>query len=440
MLSLTANHNALPLAVPYDAVARGPLGLPILHRYGNPPPPTPPRPMPVRPLRPLGSASSTGFVLVATLVAIAIISLGAAYFASQVDTLRNSARQLQSWSEAERDAFSVREMLQYAATTGLRDEGGLTFANTTLATDGRRYRLTDTLSVSVQDERGLLAINTLDEGTISRLLSSIGIPTESHSRLIDTLLDYMDPDDLRRLNGAEAREYAAANKPAPANDFLRTRDQLADILGWDTILDRLDIGGPSAAPGLKARFIDLFSAARHVGLNVNSAPLHVLRTVPGFDPTKISALIDQRRATPFTSLGQLAPFTSGAIDSDYVGLFGANDWRVVVTQVNLPFLLECQLTNTPAEPDRPTRLRECVRRPVMAGAAGRPDEFQRALAVDRRTESRQSLESKPPSSSTLVLRNALRDPTKTVDAAAPDWLAEVISATGATRQSAIRSQ
>ena len=252
--------------------------------------------MPPRPRRQPGSPAATGFVLVATLVAIAIIGLGAAYFASQVDTLRNSARQLQSWSEAEREAFSVREMLQYAAALGFRDEGGLTFANTTLATDGRRYRLTDTLSVSVQDERGLLAINTLDERTLSKLLSIIGIPTENHARLIDTLLDYMDPDDLRRLNGAEARDYAAANKPAPANDFLRTRDQLADVLSWDTILERLDSGALSA-PGLRARFIDLFSAAKHVGLNINSAPLHVLRTVPGIDPTKISALIDQRRAT-----------------------------------------------------------------------------------------------------------------------------------------------
>jgi len=396
--------------------------------------------MPFRPHCRPGSPAAAGFVLVATLVAIAIISLGAAYFASQVDTLRNSARQLQSWSEAERDAFSVREMLLYAAATGFRDEGGLTFANTTLATDGRRYRLTDTVSVSVQDERGLLAINTLDERTLSKLLSVIGMPTESHARLIDSLLDYMDPDDLRRLNGAEAREYAAANKPAPANDFLRTRDQIADVLGWDTILDRLDSAAPPAAPGLRARFTNLFSAATHFGLNINSAPLHVLRTVPGLDPTKISTLIDQRHATPFTSLGQLAPFTSGPIDSDYVGLVGANEWRVVITQANLPFLLECQLTITAAEPDRPTRLRECVRRPVMAGAAGSPDEFQLALAVDRRTGSRQSSESNTPSSSPRALRNDLRDPTKIVDAPAPDWLAEVLSPAGATRRQTIRSQ
>ena len=379
-------------------------------------------------------------MLVATLVAIAIISLGAAYFATQVDTLRNSARQLQSWSEAERDAFSVREMLQYAAATGFRDEGGLTFGGTTLATDGRRYRLTDTFSVSVQDERGLLAINTLDEKTLSTLLSNIGIATERHSRLIDTLLDYMDDDALRRLNGAEAGEYAAANRPAPANDFLRTRDQIADVPGWDAILDRLDSAGRSATPGLRARFIDLLSTARHFGLNVNSAPLHVLRTVPGFDPTKISALIDQRRATAFTSLAQLAPFTSGPIDSDYVALVGANDWRVVVAKAELPFLLECQLTITPAEPDRPTRLRECVRRPVMAAAAGSPDEFQLALAVDRRTGSRQSLASNTPSPSPLASRNDLRDPTKTVDAPAPDWLAEVLGAAGTARRQAVRSQ
>ena len=389
---------------------------------------------PVQPLTPPGIRASAGFVLVATLVAIAIISLGAAYFASQVDALRNSARQMQLWAEAEREAFSIRETLQFAAATGLRDEGGLRFANTMLATDARRYAIGDTFTISIQDERGLLAINTLDERTLSRILTSVGIPADQQPRLVDTLLDYIDPDDLRRLNGAEVREYAAASKPPPANDFLRSRDQLADIPGWDAILDRLAIAEQQGEAGLRARFLDLFSTSRHFGLNLNSAPAAVLRTLPGLDPARVAALVDQRRASAFTSLGQVGRFSSGPIDTEYVGLFGANDWRVVIAKAELPFLLECQLTITPAEPDRPTRLRECVRRPVVTWAAGSPDEFQRVLAFDRQAALRQPSETNPLRSSKLAPRNDLRDTPKIVDAPAPAWLAEVIGANRSTRR------
>jgi type II secretory pathway component PulK len=370
----------------------------------------------------------TGFVLVATLVAIAIISLGAAYFAAQVDTLRNSALYMQRWAEAEREAFAVRESLQFAAATGVRDEGGLTFGKETLATDGRRYKLTETLSISVQDERGLLAINTLDEKTLSRLLESLGIPVENQPRLIDGLLDYIDADDLKRLNGAEKGEYARMNKLPPTNDFLRTRQQLQEVAGWDDLFSRLRSVGQTNNPGVESRFIDLFSTSRHSGLNLNSAPAAVLYAVPGLDRTKIPALIDQRRARAFTSIAQLAPFTTGPIDSDYLGLFGANDWRVVLYKAELPFLLECQLSITPGDSVRPTQLRMCVRRPIAAGVDGGSDEFQRALLQDtQKPDARQQSGSRPIATTSPSIRNALRDAPQNVDAKAPKWLVEVLS-------------
>lgn len=372
--------------------------------------------------------SETGFVLVATLVAIAIISLGAAFFAAQVDTLRNSALYMQRWAEAEREAFEIRESLQFAAATGVRDEGGLTFGKETLATDGRRYKLTETLSISVQDERGLLAVNTLDEKTLSRLLDSLGMRVENQARLIDGLLDYIDADDLKRLNGAERREYARMNKPPPSNDFLRARDQLQEVEGWDDLFDRLRSAGQTSNPGVESRFIDLFSISRHSGVNLNSAPAAVLYALPGLDRTKIPALIDQRRARAFTSIAQLAPFTSGPIDSDYLGLFGANDLRVVLYKAELPFLLECQLSITPGDTDRPTRLKMCVRRPITASAGGGADEFKRALLQDtQKPEMRQPPDSRPSATTSLSIRNDLRDAPQNVDAKAPQWLAEVLN-------------
>ncbi|MCA3079737.1 MAG: general secretion pathway protein GspK [Rhodocyclaceae bacterium] len=368
---------------------------------------------------------STGFVLIATLVAITIISLGAAYFASQVDKLRINAGQMQTWAEAEREAFLLRETLLFAAATGIREEGGLAFGGAVLATDGRQYTISKGLVLNVQDERGLLAINTLDERTIARFFTSIGVRAEEHARLADALLDYIDPDNLRRLNGAEAQDYARVNRPPPSNDFLRSREQLRDVLGWSDILDRLVAADQSSQPGVQTRFIDLFSTARHFGLNLNSAPAAVLASVPGMDPARIAALLDQRRAQAFTSLAQLVPFTNGPIDTDYLGLVGANDLRVVLRKLDLPFLLECQLTITPAARDRPTRLKECFRRPAAALKSNGSDEFQRALA--KQPNSRVSTEVTTQKPSTTASRNDQRDAIQAVEPAAPKWLVEAVT-------------
>jgi hypothetical protein len=238
-------------------------------------------------------------------------------------------------------------------------------------------------------------------------------------------LDFIDPDDLRRLNGAEKSEYVRANLPPPTNDYLRTRDQLRDIVGWRELLGQL-ASVELQFPGVQARFLDLFSTGRHFGLNVNSAPAAVLAAVPGLDPSKVSTLIDQRRAKAFLSIADLAPFTNGPIDTDYLGLVGANDMRVVVRKVGLPFLLECQLTITPAEPDRPTRLKECFRRPVTALSSSVSDEFRRALAP--KSNLRSTPETVSQRSSNLASRNDLREATQSVESTPPRWLADAVAA------------
>jgi hypothetical protein len=369
--------------------------------------------------------ASSGFVLVATLVAITIISLGAAYFASQVDKLRTNAGQMQAWAEAEREAFSLRETLQFAAATGIREEGGLAFGNAVLPTDGRQLTVSNSLVLSVQDERGLLAINTLDERTVARFLASIGVRAEEHARLADSLLDYIDDDNLRRLNGAERAEYIRANRQPPTNNFLRHREQLQDVMGWSDIFDVLATADQSTRPGITSRFIDLFSTGRHFGLNLNSAPAAVLATVPGLDPARIPALLDQRRAKAFTSLAQIAPFTKGPVDDEYLGLIGANDLRVSIRKSNLPFLLECQLTITVAARDRPTRLKECFRRPAKTLTSNDSDEFQRALF--QQSNSRAAPDITPPKPSTIASRNDQRDATQAVESAAPNWLVEAVN-------------
>jgi hypothetical protein len=46
--------------------------------------------------------------------------------------------------------------------------------------------------------------------TLAACLGVLGVPAEDRDGLIDKLLDYLDADSFRRLNGAEAPEYLEA--------------------------------------------------------------------------------------------------------------------------------------------------------------------------------------------------------------------------------------
>ncbi|MCE2989451.1 MAG: general secretion pathway protein GspK, partial [Nitrosomonadaceae bacterium] len=164
-----------------------------------------------------GAPTETGFVLVATLVAVAIVSLAAAWFANQVDSLRDGATRMQRWAELEKNTFSVRESLMYAAAIGIRDEAGLNIDKVVLATDARVYKLGEAVKLSVQDERGLIGINTADDRWLTRLSSSWGIPSDRQPSMIDGLKDFIDDDDLKLLNGAERAEYLRQGLPPPPN-------------------------------------------------------------------------------------------------------------------------------------------------------------------------------------------------------------------------------
>ncbi len=317
-----------------------------------------------------------GFVLVATLFAIALITLAAAFFASRVDQLRSSAFETQGWAEAEREAFSTREALMFQLATNLRNERGVTVDNMPLVADGRAYPLSPTLTFYAQDERGLLPINVLDDPVLSRFLGSVGIPVERHARFIDTLRDYIDPDSLKRLNGAETQEYAALGRAPPANDYLRTRDEIPAILAWDELFAALDREG---SPNASAQFLALFTTGRHSGVNVNTAPPEVLLAIAGLDPTRIGALVDQRQIKAFQSMGELAPFSNGSIDDEFATLVGANTWRITHYKAGMPFLLECQLSITAGGRDKPVSVSGCRRRALALQEKRVPGYFSRIL-------------------------------------------------------------
>jgi len=84
--------------------------------------------------------------------------------------------------------------------------------------------------------------------------------------LAESLLDYLDEDDVRLKGGAEGDAYQRRTPPArPANRPLLSVDELRQVEGFD-------------APLVEALrpFVTVFPYGRGAGINLNTAPPHVL--------------------------------------------------------------------------------------------------------------------------------------------------------------------
>lgn len=86
------------------------------------------------------------------------------------------------------------------------------------------------LSVSVEDERGKIALNQINQRQVEVMFSGFGLSGAALEEAVDGLLDWRDEDDEPRLRGAEDDVYAAQGISA-RNGPLKTVGELALIHG-----------------------------------------------------------------------------------------------------------------------------------------------------------------------------------------------------------------
>lgn len=289
---------------------------------------------------------SRGFVLVATLWILAAITIGAAYFAERVDQSRALAQQTRSIADASVELASTRaEILFRLATTEFSIYGLGLKPEQAIALDDRPYRGTGEDTVSLQDYHGLLNLNFVDKEALFHLLGQFGVPPEKRDPMLDTLLDYIDTDDLRRLNGAEKREYEAQGLAPPANDWLVAPGQLQGILGWRE-QTRLWRG---------SRFAQFVTTGLVPGLNLNTAPLEVLASLPGNTGASATLILQSRRLAPCRSAVQFARLTGNPALDNYTCFPGVS-MRVTQRSKKMPWMIQYGVTLTPESTIAPWRI------------------------------------------------------------------------------------
>ncbi len=118
-----------------------------------------------------------GFVLAATLWMMAILAVAAAYFAQRISQAREQAEQAQVHTRALVEMHDTQaDILFRIATTPISLYGlGATPAGA-IALDDRAYTSSGTTLVRLQDNRGLLNLNLVDDAHLDRLLNILGAP------------------------------------------------------------------------------------------------------------------------------------------------------------------------------------------------------------------------------------------------------------------------
>ena len=120
--------------------------------------------------------------------------------------------------------------------------------------------------------------NPVNLELLRKYLEVKGVDLNERDRMIDCLLDWVDPDNLVRLNGAE-------DEPGykPTNGPLKTLEELKRVKGWEEFTSR---------PNWDADFTLNSTDAR---IDINWASRDVLLALPGFTEMMADRFLHMRR-------------------------------------------------------------------------------------------------------------------------------------------------
>lgn len=159
--------------------------------------------------------------------------------------------------------------------------------------------------LELRDESAKIDINTASDALLRGLLASSGLEEAEVQKLLDAILDWRDPDPLKRPNGAEEPDYREAGLAyKPANAPFQAIEELQLVLGMRPETYR------RLAPS-----ITVFS--RQPGINPQLATREVLLAIPGITAEIVDKYIADREAAraqklPLPALPQAGGFASGS--------------------------------------------------------------------------------------------------------------------------------
>jgi hypothetical protein len=282
-------------------------------------------------------STQSGYVLLMVLGALAVMAFVVQRFAQRNDDLRRNALDFQQYADARAATQSALASTLYWNTTRPLMPSGRGDATEQLRQDGTSYKTLDGAWIQIQDARGLLPVNSIPRPTLLSLLAQDGIPVSRAQAMIDVLDDYIDTDNLKRLNGAESAAYDALNLQGPRNDWLLSLRELESMPLWRDEPERL------------ARLSRWLYTDTGRLFNPATAPAATLRArFPTTAPAQIDRLLQLRANDQLRNLPSVGAVLGQYLDDDEYILGPGNDARITLWAPGLPRALEYNVRLTPA--------------------------------------------------------------------------------------------
>lgn len=279
----------------------------------------------------------SGYVLLMVLGVLAVMALVVQRFAQRNDDLRRNALDFQQYADGQAAVSGALAATLYWNATRPLQPTGRGDATQQLRQDDRPYKTDDGAWVQVQDVRGLLSANGAPRSVLQALLVQDGIQVTRAQAMIDVLDDYIDTDNLKRLNGAERGQYEALALPGPRNDWLLSLRELQVMPLWRDDSERL------------ARWTSWLSADPGHLFNPATAPPATLRAMfPTAPLAQIEQILQLRAQDQLRDLRVASAVLGLAMgEEDYI-LSTGNDARIRLWAPGLPMALEYNARLTPA--------------------------------------------------------------------------------------------
>jgi general secretion pathway protein K len=285
------------------------------------------------------AGSRRGFALIIVMTVIFVLAILAGGFAYSMKVESRLAAHAHNESELEWMGRSGVELAKYVLDQSARLGARYTSLNQIWAGgpgDGpetnsplaginlRAWPLGEgMISVEIVDLERKLNLNRIasmlpaqggGQDLLARALALMGVDAAEAATIVDSILDWRDPDDASRLSGAESDFYLSLDPPYYAKNG--AIDDLAELLlvhgvtpeiywgpraaahrfQWaDTARGRRPRGRASGlAPSYPFGLVDLFTPLSSGAVNINTAPLPVLQVALGISDDLAANIIRAR--------------------------------------------------------------------------------------------------------------------------------------------------
>lgn len=163
-------------------------------------------------------------------------------------------------------------------------------------------------SYTIIDEDGKLNINKATAEQLKYIITVLGVEITDADKIVDPVMDWIDTDNLHRLNGAEEDYYQSLENPYSCKDG--PLDIIEELLLVKGMTADIFYGGKEAEKQEQSGVMQYLSAKNSARINVNTAPETVLAAA--FGAGTAGNIMRQREGGPI-----LVPVAGGTVKSAF---------------------------------------------------------------------------------------------------------------------------